>query len=148
MPDQAQQGIAIEGLADFRRALKSVGAELPKMLKQELKEAAAHAEFVAVQSYSLRYQSHRGKTVRSIRIRATSTGVALAFGGAGFPYAGGQEFGAVGTKQFRPYTGRGPGGRGSRGRFIYPAVRGEGPEVIKELEERLERLAKRAYPEP
>ena len=146
MPEQS--AIVIEGLTQFRRALKSISAELPKMLKQELKEAAAHAEFVAVQAYSRRYASRSGRTIRSIKIRATSTGVALAFGGPGFPYVGGQEFGAVGTVQFRPYTGRGPGGRGSRGRFIFPAVRGEGPEVIKELEDRLARLAKRAYPDP
>ena len=36
MPEQQQTGIAIEGLATFRKALKSVGAELPKMLQNHL----------------------------------------------------------------------------------------------------------------
>lgn len=147
MPDQAQQGIAIEGLTDFRRALKSVGAELPKMLQKELKAAGEHAEFQAVRAYHGKYRSHSGDTIGSIKLRATASSLALAFGGAGFPYAKGQEFGSDKTRQFRPFTGRLPGERGSAGRFIYPAVRGEGPELLSELERVMARLAKRAYPD-
>ena len=147
MPEQQQTGIAIEGLATFRKALKSVGAELPKMLQKELKAAGEHAEFQAVRSYRGKYQSRRGKTINSIKLRATPTSLALAFGGTAFPYAKGQEFGSAKTKQFRPFTGRLPGERGSAGRFIYPAVRGEGPELLSELERVMAKLAKRAYPD-
>lgn len=147
-PRDPRLGLAIQDLAGYRRALKQVNAELPKMLRAALKEAAKGAEFRAVKKWAQRYRSRRGKTVDSIKIRATETSVALAFGGPSFPYAKGQEFGSNKFRQFFPYTGPGPEGRGSEGRFIFPAVREEAPELEDELVESFNKIARVAYPEP
>lgn len=139
-------GIAIEGLTEFRNALRKINGEIPKMLREELKEAGKAAEFTAIRNYARRFTSRRGATVDSIKLRATPTSVALAFGGARFPYAGGQEFGSNKFRQFYPYAGS--IGRGGAGRVIYPAVREEGEQMIEELHERFNKVARTAYPDP
>lgn len=141
-------GIGIEGLTEFRNALKHISGEIPKMLRDELKEAGRAAEFAAVRNYSRRFTSRSGKTINSIKLRATPTSVALAFGGPRFAWVKGQEFGSNkwSLRQFAPWTGR--LGRGSKGRVVWPAVREEGEQMIEELHDRLNKVARRAYPDP
>lgn len=140
--------IEVEGLVEFRRGLKKVSDDLPKLLKQKLKKAAEAAEFTAVKNYSKVYNSRSGGHIGTIKIRVTGDGVALAFGGTRFPAAGGQEFGSNRIGRFRPWTGPGPGGRGSMGRVIFPAVREEAEQTLREIEEAFDDLVKAAFPEP
>lgn len=150
-------GIAIEGLTEFRRALKSVSDDLPEMLQKVLKEAAESAAGRARTRYAQNFTRSPGKrgasgaskhTIDTIRATATQTGASVAFGGARFPWAAGQEFGSNKYRQFFPYTGRGPGGKGSWGRGIFPAVREELESTEEGLQEQFSDLARRAYPEP
>lgn len=160
-------GVAIEGLTEFRRALKSVSDDLPKMLQAELKQAAESAADRARRRYAQQFGAGSGRrktvttsasgkrstrtrkgTAGTIRATATQTGASVAFGGARFPWVAGQEFGSNRYRQFFPYTGRGPGGKGSYGRVIFPAVRDEIEDTEADLLERFNTLAKRAYPEP
>ena len=53
---------------------------------------------------------------------------------------GGIEFGSNKFKQFPSYSGR--QGRGSRGWFIYPTLRGIQPELIKKWEVAFDRIIK------
>jgi hypothetical protein len=53
---------------------------------------------------------------------------------------GGMEFGSNKFKQFPSYSGR--QGRGSRGWFIYPTLRGIQPELIKKWEVAFDRIIK------
>jgi hypothetical protein len=53
---------------------------------------------------------------------------------------GGMEFGSNKFKQFPAYSGR--QGRGSRGWFIYPTLRGIQPELIKKWEVAFDRIIK------
>lgn len=158
--------VAIEGLSDFRRALKAVSPELPKMLHQELKQAAESAAARARRRYAQNFGAGSGRrktvtvgaggrrsvrtrkgTAASIRAVATQTGSGVAFGGARFPWVAGQEFGSLRYRQFFPYTGMGPGGRGSWGRVIFPAVRDEVADTEADLRTRFDALARKAYPE-
>ena len=153
---QVDGGIEIEGLASFRKALKSISDDLPKMLQKELKEAAESAAERARVLYRKNYTRSGGKrgssgaskhTVDTIRAAATQTGSSVKFGGVRYPWAAGQEFGSDRFKQFSPYTGKGPGGRGSWGRAIFPAVRDEREATTADIQRRFDDLARRAYPE-
>ena len=148
--------VAIEGLAEFRRALKHVSSELPKMLQKELKQAAESAADRARTRYTQNFRRSGGRrgasgaskhTAATIRAAATQTSASVMFGGARYPWAAGQEFGSNRYRQFFPYTGRGPGGRGSWGRVIFPAVRDEAEQTEADIKRRFDDLARRAYPE-
>lgn len=149
--------IAIEGLSDFRRALRRVSDDLPKLLKEQLKAAAEQAATRAHSRYVAQYSRSSGKrgasgaskhTADTIRATATQSGSGLLFGGARYPWVPGQEFGSDRFKQFAPYTGVGPGGRGSMGRVIFPAVRDEAEGTERTLLAGFNDLARHAYPEP
>lgn len=150
-------GVAIEGLAAFRRALKSISDELPKMLQKELKQAAESAADRARSRYARQFTRSGGRrgasgaskhTVATIRAAATQTSASVMLGGARYPWAAGQEFGSNRFRQFFPYTERGPGGKGSWGRVIFPAVREETANTEADVQRRFDALAKRAYPDP
>ena len=148
--------VAIEGLADFRRALRAVSDDLPKMLAKELKEAAESAAERARGRYAQNFTRSVGKrgasgaskhTVNTIRAASTQTSASVAFGGARYPWAAGQEFGSNKLRQFFPYTGKGPGGKGSWGRVIFPAVRDEVESTEADVQRRFNDLARRAFPD-
>ena len=150
-------GVAIEGLAEFRKALRAVSDDLPKMLQAELKQAAESAADRARSRYAQNFTRSGGKrgssgaskhTIDTIRATATQTGASVAFGGARYPWAAGQEFGSNKMRQFFPYTGKGPGGRGSWGRNIFPAVRDEVKSTEADVQRRFNDLARKAFPEP
>ena len=54
----------------------------------------------------------------------------------------GAEFGSSNYPQFPRWSGPMPKGPGSRGWFIYPAVRASQPEIIKEFEEIISDIVK------
>lgn len=147
----AEAGVAVEGLAAYRRALKSIAVQLPKDLQKQLKAVAETAAARARSNYQRRFQSSRRTrkgTADTIRALATQTGASVAFGGARYPWVPGQEFGSDKFKQFAPWSGPGPGGHGSAGRVIYPAVRDEQEATMTDVQHRLDELARSAYPDP
>jgi hypothetical protein len=54
---------------------------------------------------------------------------------------GGFEFGSNKLKQFPVWSGR--EGRGSRGWFIYPTLRAEQPEIIKQWEQAFDKIVRK-----
>lgn len=144
--------VAIEDLARFRAGLRQFGREAAKELQRLLQAAAQRALPRAQARYRSQFHTGTGQgkhTEDTLAARASQTGAALAFGGAKFPWGPGQEFGSNRYRQFFPYTGKGPNGKGSWGRVIFPTVREEAEPIARDLEPALEALARRtAFPDP
>ena len=136
--------IEVEGLGELTRALRRVDRELPRELRRETKRAADRVAVRAQQGYRRAYRQRTGKHARRIRATASQRSAAVLYGGARYPEAPGQEFGSNRYPQFAPWTGQGPGGRGSRGRFLFPAAQAEAPRFGKQVERSLRALLKRA----
>ncbi len=55
---------------------------------------------------------------------------------------GGYEFGSTKFKQFPIWSGKAPGGIGSKGYFIYPTLRAEQPHIIAQWENAFTKILK------
>lgn len=148
--------VFVAGLKELRNALKQIEPGLQREMQRENKAFAARIVPKVQAAYSAYYpkaetkrKSRRRKnTVSQIRATATQTSSGIRIGGARYPHMIGQEFGSYKFKQFAPWTGPGPGGRGSRGRFLYPTVRAEVPNILKRYQlEVMDRAFARAFPE-
>lgn len=151
--------IYIAGLRELRNALKAVAPGLQRELQRENKAFAARVVPKAQAAYNAVYPKPDSKAKRSgggkrkgtagqIRAVATQTSSGVRIGGARYRYMLGQEFGSNKHPQFRPWTGPGPGGRGSQGRFLYPTIRAEMPNVVKRYQsEVIDKVVARAFPE-
>lgn len=106
----------VDGLAQLRRDLKAIEAQLPKELQRLNKRAAETVVPKAQAAYAARYQQRSGAGAGSIRALATQTKAQVAMGSARAPYMVGQEFGSNRWHQFPPYNN-------GQGEFFYPAVR-------------------------
>lgn len=130
------QVTGVEGLRDLARDLKRVEPALAKKLQRANKAAAEHIASAARGRYVAKHPSRSGKGAASIRGLASQSRAQVAFGSARAPYVVGQEFGSNRFRQFSPWSGKGPGGRGSEGNFVYPAIRAEAeklPEIYADL---------------
>lgn len=115
--------VEVRGLRETRRALRQAGGDMPKMLRGEMNTAAQHIVSDARSRYARIFNSN-GRTVNRIRVLSTTSTGRVAFGGKKYPWAHGQEFGSQKYPQFSPWSGPSPGGgRGSAGKFLYPAAR-------------------------
>lgn len=123
------QVTGVEGLRDLARDLKRVDPVLAKKLQQANKTAASHVADEGTRRYSAQYERRSGRGAGSIRALATAQRAQVAFGSDRAPYVAGQEFGSNEFRQFYPWTGKAPGGKGSMGRFIYPAIRSEADDL-------------------
>jgi hypothetical protein len=137
----------IRGLREFRSGLRGVDKDLPKALQRANKKFAQSVT-PRVQAAYLRYFDRRsGAAFGSIRALGTQTQAQIAIGRERVPYLIGQEFGSIRYRQFSPWTGPGPGGHGSAGRFLYPTVREEVPELVDEYYDLLAHELRDAFPE-
>jgi hypothetical protein len=142
-----QMLVRIEGLTETRRAFLKVDRALPKMLRLEANEAARGIVQGAQRKRTRLWRDRSGKTTRSIRARSTQAKARVLFGGTRFPWARGQEFGSYRNnyKQFTPWSGPPPGGgAGSRGHFLWPAVREGLGEFRDAMKAGVERVAREA----
>lgn len=108
------QLITIDGLAEFRRDLRRLSADLPKALRLALNKAG---ESVIVEARP-RVPTQSGRAARSLKARSTQTEVRVQGGGARVPYYAWLDFGGTregrgGGKATRPFY--------SEGRIIYAA---------------------------
>ncbi len=146
-------GLRIVGVREFVRDLKSVDASLPKELRLE-NRALAGALLPRVQGAYREYYPKAGSRSRPGRRRTTATGgirvvatqksSGIRIGGARYPYLPGQEFGSNRYRQFAPWTGLGPGGHGSYGRFLFPTIRRAMPQVERAYAGVVRRVFERA----
>jgi hypothetical protein len=145
--------VYFEGLDEFRKGLKNLDAAYPKKLSAINKRMATSIVPDVQRRYAHHFESRRGRTTGSIKGKATQRQIAISVGTPSL-YRGakaenvakGQEFGSNAHRQFAPWTGKGPSGKGSRGRFLWPAVRDAAPKVADEYLGELEKLAAEVMP--
>ena len=125
----AEPGVGIEGLGEFRRALKQVDRELPKQLRAAMRSEVADPVAEKVKS---RVPVRSGRWLKAIRGGATQRTAYVQWGRASVPYAGWMEFGG-GIPNKR--SGKRKAGKPFRyrtfvqeGRYVRPTV---GDEAVR-----------------
>lgn len=142
MPDE--KTVYVEGLREFRKAIKDVSDDLPKELRKGLKTIA---EVIAGRTRQA-FEAGPGvapKVAGSVKARAQQAGASVQFGGPAVPFAWGAEFGGQRrptTKQFQPWRGSG----NSAGYMFYPTVRVEREHLADDVAELIDRLTHEAFP--
>ncbi len=126
--------IRIEGLKDLQRALKEMDGESQKMLRVAFNEAA---EIVAEGARRNAGRDKRsGKAQKSIRAASGQRNATVRAGGAKVPYFGFADFGGrVGIHKSvdRPFI--------REGRYLYPSLMSNRPEVLQVMTDELRNLA-------
>jgi hypothetical protein len=135
MPRFADETTQIQGLDEFRRALKQADAALPKELAKE-NQRLGRTYFVPEAKRRASTRSNprvSTRTIASIGAAAVQSGVVVYGGGKRAPEFDGSEFGSnqrrnTGHPSGKGHTTQFPArsgsfGRGSAGYFFYPAVR-------------------------
>lgn len=120
--------IAIDGLAKFGRDLKKLDADLPKMVRLALNEAAN----AVVDQAAPKIPRRRGRARASVKAKSTRTLARVSGGGSRAPYYPWLDFGGRigrGRSISRPFK--------KEGRYIYPAYNrlkasGEFQEILSE----------------
>lgn len=145
--------IRVSGLNEIVRDLRAVYPELPKIIRQNNRKFAQRIVPLVRQRFEAYYprpwsdRASTGDSASTIRATAGATRASIAIGGPKAPDMAGKEFGSDRFQQFAPWTGPGPGGKGSRGRFLYPTIRAEVPGLVDEYYESLMETLGRAFPE-
>ena len=129
--------VYFDGLKEFVGDLRRVDKEFPRQVSKAMRGAAKTVERRARTEYARQYRQNtsgrRTRSVRGITAFASTRQAGIKFGGEKRPWLPGQEFGSNRWPQFRPYTGPGPGGHGSKGRFVWPSIRDEIDDVTDDL---------------
>lgn len=127
---RASEGVRVTGLNELNRALRDLGG---REFQKELKDAGKKiADGVASDARGIAYSlgGVAAKTAPSIKSAAGFTSAGVSFGGSGYPFAAGAEFGSVKYKQFRSWRGSGSGA----GYFIYESIRDNSDDIVTEYE--------------
>ena len=133
-----KSAIRVEGLDEFRKAMRELGPEYSKELGQLNKRAAETVASTAQRNYEALHPSRTGRHRAGIRAMAAAKRAQVAIGGARAPGLVGQEFGSKRFPQFPP---------AGKGNFLYPAIWEERPKLEERYLELLGELAKKAFPE-
>lgn len=121
-------GVKVTGLNELNRALRDMGG---REFQKELKEAGmAVASSVAADAkgHAMSLGGVAAKTAPSIRAAAGFTSAGVGFGGSGYPFAMGAEFGSVRFKQFKPWRGSGS----DAGYFVFQSIRDNADNIGEE----------------
>lgn len=138
------------GLRSLNQGLRKLGTEVPKQLREELKDAA---EIVRVEAQArARAQGlvDTGRLVRSMKVSVRgasafvrNTATATATGRVRVRSAKGSRGGsrtvAAGSREF-PYPRVYEYGDGGRRAFLHPALEAKRDEVVKRVDRMLDRL--------
>lgn len=136
--------VQVDGLPELSRALKAIGPDA----RRELREASKSvAEFVAADARSGAQVlgGVAAKSAPSIGAVGGVAGAGVAFGGASSPWAAGAEFGGgrrPTTRQFEPWRGNGE----TAGYFVYPAIRSNAERIESEFTDAIDGIIKRRFP--
>jgi hypothetical protein len=137
MPRYRTGEIEVHGLKELAQALKELGGDLPRELRETNKAVAAKvADSARGRAHAL--GSTAAHVAPTIKASAGAQSAAASFGGV--PEAAGAEFGGRGrptTQQFLPH-------RGTEGYFVFPAIRDEAPHIEDEYRESLDKLIRKA----
>ena len=134
--------VRVEGVRELSSALRKIDKDLPKQIRDAAKAAAGVIASEAARRYTRRYRIRSGRTVRTIKARATQRSARITFGSKRIVWDKGQEFGSDKFPPFAPWTGKGPGGVGSKGRFLFPAARDHRAAFADDIERRFGAIAR------
>jgi hypothetical protein len=124
MASKRKGGVEVKGLSQLRRALKELGPDFQKELRQAGKDTSIKVAGDA-RSGALGLGGVAAKSapaVKNTTLRSNLLGAGVVLDGEKYPMALGAEFGGQRrptTKQFEPWRGSGSGA----GYFVYPAIR-------------------------
>lgn len=135
--------VKVDGLKELNKALKAIGPDARKDLKEASKKVAT---FVANDARSAAYSiggvaAHVAPSIKPVASIAGSAGVSI--GGTAYPMAGGAEFGSIKYKQFQPWRGNGS----DAGYFLYPAIRQDVDRITNEFAAAIDDIIRKRFPE-
>lgn len=136
--------VKVDGLTELNRALKAIGPEAQKELREASKKVAGFvASDAAAAARSL--GGVAAKTAPSIKAVGGVSGAGVGFGGSAYPFAGGAEFGA-GHKypQFKEWRGN----NSDAGYFVYPSIRRDEDRIVTEFSDAVEHVIAKNFPLP
>lgn len=133
--------VKVDGLRELNRALRKLGPESQKELKEASRKVAS---FVAAdaRSAAIGLGGVAAKSAPSISAVGGVSGAGVAFGGARYPFAGGAEFGSIRYRQFKPWRGNGP----DAGYFVYPSIRRDADRIVTEFTDAVDKVIERNFP--
>lgn len=135
--------IAVDGLVEFRKALKAMGdVEALREMRAANKEAATIVAGEA-KDKAQSLGSVAAKVAPSIRVSAGQQSAGVSWGGSAYPMAWGAEFGGQRrptTQQFRPWRGSDSGA----GYFAYPAIRENLDRIVIPYEQAIADIVRKA----
>ncbi|MDG9711159.1 hypothetical protein [Streptomyces sp. DH10] len=143
----------VEGLAQFTRALRRIGGgELTNEMKR-LNFEIADKLTDATKATAAAGNRQQKSAAQSIRATKTANYAAIRLGSKRKPYALGAEFGAKKRTHkgnviagFGPWRGNQWGGwEGGPGYFLHPTIRSEGPALLRDYYDEIERIAREAF---
>lgn len=139
--------LAVRGLIPLIRGIKGIAPDLGREVAGVNRDFARQMVPAVRARYERRYPSITGRSAATIRAGGGQGYARITIGGARARHMPGQEFGSNRVPQFRPWTGPGPSGAGSRGRFLYPTVRAEYPALKEAHVAALVRVLEKNFPE-
>lgn len=142
MPKIRTGDVKVHGLAELNKALKAIGPDAQRDLKEASREVAG---FVASGARAAAYAQGgvAAHVAPSIAPVGGVSGAGVAFGGARYPMAGGAEFGSIRYKQFKSWRGSDSGA----GYFVYPAIRQDSDRIVDEFTDAVQKIINRRFPE-
>lgn len=140
----AAQETYFVGLREFVGDLRKIDRQFPRDIAKAMRGAAKTVERESRSEYQRIFRQGTSgrstRTVKGIAAFGSNRQAGIKFGGSKRPWLPGQEFGSDKYKQFRPWSGKAPGGRGSHGKFVYPIIRREIDTVTDELADEMSRI--------
>lgn len=139
--------VRIEGLTQFRQALKVAGDRFPEQMRAANFEAASKiVEFAKAEAETVSIRTPT-KAAKSLRASKAVSYSSIRGGGPAFPYFYGAEFGAKRYHQFLPWRGnQWTGWDSGVGYFLHPAIRKEGRQVVADYMHKIDVLTRMAFP--
>lgn len=128
-------------LKDLQRDLRRVNSQLPKELRL-VNLAAANLIAEGTQASFSGRGGVAPKVAASVRAMAQQRSAQVRIGGNKYPFALGSEFGSVRFKQFGAWRGSGA----DAGYSLYETVRRRQAAVVALYADRVEALARTAFP--
>lgn len=127
--------VAVHGLKEFQRDLKTVDKTLGVEVRKALNEVA---EGVA-KKVRAGVPHRTGRAAMSVKASSSQTAGRLSFGGTAAPYYPWLDFGGRvgrGRSVSRPFI--------KEGRYVYPTIKANRATIAREVEEALARVLERA----
>lgn len=128
--------IAVEGLAEFNKALRQIDKEAPKQLRLAFNGAAD----LLISRTRPKIPKRTGAAAGSLKAKSTRTSARVSVGGTKARYYPWLDFGGAGKKSGRPSQRPFI----TEGRYLYPTLREIGPQIQMALDKGIRDVARGA----